>query len=167
MSGRKKYLGQSNYSYNNKALTAAGGLTSLFTLKNCTTFNTVANKSLARITSISLSSGNLGNNAFGYLFLIKNATLGGTPAYAAENGTTADGGVTITNGQSPISIDTAGTTVTGGTGVWGTNGIQNSNAFLDISQEDIFIAPGETLTIAGLVTANASLSAVLNKILDI
>jgi hypothetical protein len=167
LSGVRRFLGQTSFAYNNKALTAAGGTVSLFTVKNATTFNGVPNKSLIRINSVVLSVGNLGNNQFGYLFLLKNATVAGVPVFTPESGATADNGTTITNGQSPVSVDVAGTTVTGGQRVWASNGVNTSNAFIDVTSVDIFIAPGETLVFASLVTGNASVSAVANYVLDI
>ncbi len=167
LSGIRKYIGQTGYAFNNKALTTGGGITNLFTIKNASSFNGITNKSLIRLTSNVFSAGNLGVNQFGYLFLIKNATLGGTPSFIPDNGTTVNNGATITNGQSPVSVDKSGTTVTGGINEWASNAVNTSNSFIDVTEFDIFLAPGETLTFAGFVTSNASLSAVSNYILDI
>jgi len=166
LSGVRKFFGATGFAFNNKT-TAANTLLNIFTVKNSTSFNGVANESLIRITSITLSAGNLGNDRYGYLFLYKNPTLGGTPSFVPDSGSTADNGNTITSGQSPASVDTAGTTITGGVKVWGTNGVNTSNSFLDLTEMDIFIGTGETLSIVGFTTAASTLSAVINYQLDI
>jgi hypothetical protein len=160
--GIEKFLGP-KYGYdNNKSLGANTGPTNIFTIKNSTTYNGIINRALVRIKTISIAS-DMGNTSSGLQILQvhKNATLGGSPEYIPNAGTTADNGNTITNGQSIVSIDKAGTTITPVTGTtndsyitYNTSVSRNSNTILDVSDLDIFIAPGETMsfgvkTIAG------------------
>jgi len=121
--------------------------TNIITLKNATTFNTVTNRSQVHLRAVSIAankSGSIVGTAI--LKIIRNATLGGTPAYAANDGSTADNGVTITSGQSVVSYDTAGTTISGGTVVFNSAVVVGGNNYFNMIDQDIFISPGDTLT---------------------
>jgi hypothetical protein len=95
------------------------------------------------------------------------ATIGGSPSFAAINGTTADGGVTITSGNSIASYDVAGTTVAGGTYIHSVT-VDNPNS-RDINLEpfNLFIAPGEILTISGYSSNSSELGVSINWSEDI
>ena len=100
-----------------------------------------------------------------YRFKI-GAALGGIPSFTAISGTTSTGGVVLTSAQSVTSYDTAGTTVTGGTYIWnmqlasGNNGGSIFN--IDLTPFEIFIAPGETLTVSGSSANTAAIGCSLN-----
>lgn len=93
----------------------------------------------------------------GLLQVIKSTTLGGSPSYSAVSGTTADGGVTVTAGQSLASVDTAGTTITGGTIVYAVAASRFSSGVVDVTDLGITVEPGTILTFA--VTGDASATA--------
>lgn len=166
LSGDRKFLGPQWSAKNNKAVTTANAL-NILTIKNATTYNGKTNNSIIRLDNINCAFGNFGNNAFGYITAVKNATLGGTPAFTPINGSTADNGATITSGNSLASFDIAGTTVTGGLGVWNANGPLNSLSWSDVTTKEILIFPGETLTFKGEVTANGGESVAVNWTEDI
>jgi len=77
--------------------------------------------------------------------LILNATLGGSPSYTDISTTT-----------SVASFDVAGTTVANGRslGVFYVNG--NNNITIDLSELNLSLNPGDTLTIAGTSSGAAS-----------
>lgn len=94
VSGIRSTIGNPKWSTktNHSAVTAE---INLLTLRNATTYNTVTNRGLIRISNISLSSS--AATGVATFDLIVNATLGGAPSFATINGTTGDGGVTITS----------------------------------------------------------------------
>jgi len=138
--------------------------TNIFSIRNCSTYNGSANRGLIRLNSISFASSIV--TAVATMRLKIGATLGGVPAYTPYNGTTADNGVTITSGNSVASMDVAGTTVTGGSYIYNLS-VVNSGITLDLTELDLYIAPGETLTISGSSTSSSNLSVSLNWTEDI
>lgn len=159
ISGIRLFIGNPKWSAkNNKASITTE--TNLLTLKNATTYNGITNRGLIRLTNISLgSSAASGAASFD---LVLNPTLGGSPSFSARNGSTADNGVTITSGNSIASFDTAGTTITGGTQLFSVSMDNPDSAIVDLTPYDIFLAPGDTLSIAGTSSNNATMTASLN-----
>lgn len=134
--------------------------TNLLTLRSATTVNGATNRGLARVRQISfLTDANTGYATFR---IKRNVTLGGTPAYTPISGSTANNGVTLTSAQSILSADTAGTTVTGGTMIWNALAFFDSSGVVDLTMQDIFIGPGETLTFSGTATTTATLAIAVN-----
>ena len=153
--GHVRYLGPRHGESNTR--TTVTTQIAAFTLKNATTYNTILNGGLVRVRSITFGSNTGGaGNGVTYLRIVKDATLGGTPVYTPHDGSTSDNGTTITNGNSVVSVDTAGTTVTGGNVEWnGIVAVGNSMA-ADVTELDLYIAPGETLTFAIESTQSAT-----------
>jgi len=118
--------------------------TNLLSIRNATSYNGVTNTALIRMTSVTLASS--GNAGISTLRLIVEPTLGGTPAFSAINGTTANNGATITNGNSTASIDTAGTTIAGGRRLYTIVMDNPGTQARDLIPEYIFVMPGETVT---------------------
>ena len=156
LEGDRKLLGPSQGLDNNKAITATTH-TNIITIKNCTTFNTITNRSHIRLRTISFAS-NTGGAGSGITTckIVRNATLAGSPSYTTINGTTADGGVTITNGNSVASYDTAGTTVSGGTVIFNSIIGVGNNAYEDLTDLDLFAYPGDTITLSLTSTQNVT-----------
>jgi len=128
-----------------------------FSLKNCTTFNTIDNGGLIRVRSITFGSNTGGaGNGVTYLRVYKNTTLGGTPVFTPHDGSTSDNGVTITAGNSIVSVDKAGTTVANGNLEW--NGIVavGNSMSADVTDLNLYASPGETLTFAIESTQSAT-----------
>lgn len=129
-----------------------------FTLKNATTYNTITNGALVRVRTLSFGSNTGGaGNGITYLRLIKNATLGGTPAYTPHDGSTSDNGTTITSGNSVVSVDVAGTTVTGGNVEYNAIVAVGNSMAEDVTELNLYLAPGETLTFAIESTQSATI----------
>ena len=151
--GRKELVSPKWASANNK--TGITTETNIFSIRNATTYNGVTNRALIRLTSISISSS--AASGVGTFRLRLGATLGGTPAFTPINGSTADNGVTITSGNSVASVDVAGTTAAAGIVIFNAT-VDNPNSdIIDLTSYEIFIAPGETLTISAESTISSAM----------
>lgn len=158
ISGERAYLG-AQWAIDNLKNTVTAE-TNIFSLRNATTYNGIANTGLIRLRSLSFSSDN--GNGISTLRLRLGATLGGSPSYTTINGTSADQGVTITAGNSIASYDTAGTTATGGTLIFNSTVARNDSATFDLTPYNLFIAPAQTLTFSGTAAASASIQICVN-----
>lgn len=123
----------------------------LFTIRNKTTYASKANFIDLVLENVTASIEAAANNNLGAVRVIKNATIGGTPSYSDINTT-----------DSIVEIDTAGTTVTNGQTLYnvdlaGKNDKENSN----LNPYEFVIAPGDTITVAGLSAASATINASL------
>ena len=136
--------------------------TCIVNLKNCTSYNGVANRSLMRLTAISLASASGSASSAISVFRLKwNAIIGGTPSFACISGTTSDHGATITSGNSIASYDTAGTTVSGGQyrfNVSNTIGQQ----IIDLTPFELFVIPGDILSVTAYGTTSSAIGVSLN-----
>lgn len=140
--------------------------TNILSLRNCTTYNGVPNRGLMRLNSVSVG----GDAASGTTVILRlriAATIGGSPSFAPIAGSTADNGVTITSGNSIVSSDTAGTTATGGSKIYNISLVAPGNAIIDLIPFELYVAPGEILTISGFSTASATISTAINWSEDI
>jgi hypothetical protein len=143
--GISKVTGPEHARENNKATITTE--TNIFTLRNATTYNGKTNRAYARLKTIAVAANKGGSiSGLAVLKVTKNTTLGGSPSYTTTNGSTADDGVTITSGQSVTSYDTAGTTLSGGNVLFAAPVVVGGNEFFQVSDLNIFIAPGEDLT---------------------
>jgi hypothetical protein len=95
------------------------------------------------------------------------ATIGGSPSYTTVNGTTANDGITITSGNSISSFDIAGTTVSGGSLTYSVVVDNPNSGYFDFTDSELFVSPGETLTISGFSTVSSTLGASINWSEDI
>jgi hypothetical protein len=163
LSGVREFLGPIYGTSNFK--TAITTETNLLTIRNATTYNGVPNRSLIKLKSISFVGDS--GNGIGILRVLKNATLGGVPVFNPVSGSTANNGVTITSGNSVASVDTAGTTITGGSVQFNTVVARNSSAFLDVTDLDIFIEPGSTMTFAATGQVSINFGQAVNWVEDI
>jgi hypothetical protein len=164
LTGVRSFVGNPKWAFdNNKASVTAE--TNLFTLRNATTYNTVANRGVLRLNS--LAFGTNANNAATAIRLRIGATLGGVGTYTPISGSTANNGVTITSGNSIASVDTAQTTSTGGRLYFCLSNNGASTAVIDLTPFDLVVAPGELLTVSGFSTASAVMSASLTWSEDI
>jgi len=119
----------------------------LLTIRNKTTYNSLDNYLDIILESVNAaieasSAANLGD-----IRLVKDATLGGTPSYSDISAT-----------DSIVEIDTAGTTVTGGKELFNFPlAGKNDREIINLTDYDIIIAPGQTVTIAGSSANNATI----------
>lgn len=155
ISGSRSFVGNPKWAMD-ASLAGVTTEANLLTLKNATTYNTVTNTGLIRITGLSVSSSAASGVS---IFRIKiNATVGGSPSFTTINGTTADGGVTITSGNSITSYDIAGTTITGGTMNFSIVLDNPGEHFIDMTDYNIFVPPTELLTVSGYSSTTATLA---------
>ena len=130
--GSRERIGSTYGVNNNKSVGTTE--TNLLTIRNNTTMNSVTNQAQIRIRSLSLATS---ANVPVVYKLTKNATLGGVPAYTNIDAT-----------NSCAAYDTAGTTITGGNVQFNTTVGANGNVFVDLTEFDIFLAPGDKLTVS-------------------
>lgn len=134
--------------------------TNLFSLRNCTVYNGVVNEGLLRLNSLTFTTSTTAKAAAaGILRLRIGATVGGAPSFTPISGSTADNGATITSGNSIASVDKAGTTATGGTYIFAVSVADAGNLVMDMTPYEIFVAPGEILTLSGFGTSSLFMSA--------
>lgn len=128
--GARERIGSTYGLNNNKSISTTE--TNILTIRNNTTLNGFTNQAQIRVRSLSVATAGSVPVVFK---LTKNATLGGTPSYTDVDAT-----------NSCASRDIAGTTVTGGNTQFNTVVGSNGNAFIDLTEFDIFLAPSDTLT---------------------
>lgn len=121
-------------------------------IRNCVTYNGSANRGLIRLHSISFGTN---TNTYGTVRLRLGATITGAPSYTPVNGSTANNGLTLTSANSIASVDTAGT-LTAGSGqyLWSMAIGATGATPYDLTPYDLFIAPGEILTVSLQAAAN-------------
>ena len=165
ISGKRAFVGGPKWSMD---ATKASITTenNLLTLQNATSYNGVDNHTLVRIQSISVaSSATTGVSAFRMKL---GATVGGTVAFGAIDGTitTASGGLTLTTANSMVTYDTGGTTIAGGTMVFSLISDNPNTSLIDLEPYNIYIAPGERLSITAYSSNSATVGASVNWVED-
>lgn len=143
-------VGQSRQSADNQKASIGTSPTSVFTIKNATTFNGKTNRTQLHIDQMSFSVGAAGSNDAVFR-LIHNAT------------TATSTFVDINTATSVVSVDVSGTSTSGGHALLSTFGTNGSSDSISLADQKIFIAPGETLSCvafsrAATVTASCGLS---------
>lgn len=132
----------------NSSKTGISAENSIVTIRNNTTFQGKTNR--VRII-LDFSSVSVDGTQPAQVRLVKNATLGGTPAFTDVN-----------PNASVVAFDTAGTTVTGGTSILSYQLQRTDSSQLFLSSLSITLNPGETLTVAVSSTSNTSVAASLS-----
>ena len=132
--GKIEYLGPTNAIGNSKTSVTTTP-TSIITIRNKSTYQSITNRTPINVLKYSVA---VDGNKPAEFQLIKNTTLGGTPAYTD-----------ISTNTSVIEYDTAGTTVTGGQVIdFSTLAAAGSVSESGTATTDIILLPGETLTLA-------------------
>lgn len=148
--GKTKHseLQQPQFSSGKKQKLLVSTEVALFTIRNKTSYAGKTNfidLLLEQITG-SIEANNANN--LGELRIVRNATLGGTPVYADINTT-----------DSIVEIDVAGTTVAGGKEItFIPLAGKNAAALLDLTDLEIILAPGETITVSGESVNDATIN---------
>jgi len=149
--GKSKYteLQQPQFTTGKREKTTVTTEVAIFTIRNKTTYNSLTNYIDIVLQNIQGSIEAGAANNLGQVRLVKNATLGGTPSYADINAT-----------NSVVEIDVAGTTVTGGTEfLYVPLAGKNDKDIIDLNSYEFILTPGDTLTVAGLSAASATIDA--------
>jgi hypothetical protein len=111
--------------------------TSIFAIRNnATVFGGATNRSNVHLDLVSVA---LSGGADSQIRGVLNATLGGVPAFTD-----------ISTNSSLVSVDVAGTTVTGGRELFRFPSTGNASQVQDLSNLNIILRPGDTLTMAGV-----------------
>ena len=135
-------------------------LTSVLGIRNATTFNGIPNRAFLHLRSISVAINGGSTATIVILRILRHYTSGPT-VFAPLSGTTANNGVTITNGNScassNVSAPTSYVTVSGGTQVFSTVVSATSLAVIDMTPYEISIFPGDTISFAAYGTASTPL----------
>jgi len=161
ISGIRSFLGNPKWATDSSKASVTTE-TCLINLRNATTYNGVTNRSLIRLSDMTIAQFSAGTKGVVIVRFKIGATIGGSPSYATISGTTADGGVTITSGNSTASVDVAGTTVAGGTYIYSASVTDTNTLWIDLRPAEIFISPAEILTISGACAASATIGVSLN-----
>lgn len=164
ITGQRNFVGNPKWSMDNNKSSITTE-TNIITLKNATNYNGGTNRGMIRLNSISFGSS--AASGIAVIRLKLNATLAGSPAYTPINGTTINNGTTITSGNSITSYDVAGTTVTGGQYVYSITIDNPGSGNINLEPYDIFVTPGETLTISGFSTNTSQIGVAINWTEDI
>lgn len=121
----------------------------IFTIRNKTTYASKTNFIDIVLQRFSTSIEAASANNQGKLFLIKNATLGGTPSWSDINTT-----------NSVVEIDTSATTASGGTILLGsTLAGKNDKDADNIDSLNLILNPGETMSFVGTSANSATIDA--------
>lgn len=156
--GERSFVGNPQWATDNNKTPAATTETCIINLRNATTYNGVTNRSLIRLNAVSFTAASSGKTAAAcFLRFRLGATIGGSPSYTPRSGSTANNGVTITSGNSVASFDTAGTTASGGTYQFNLASPDSGSALIDLTPFNLFIAPGEIMTVSAFNTAASQL----------
>lgn len=159
ISGIRSYIAGAKWAADNYK-TSISTETVLFNLRNATTYNTKTNRSLIRLHTLTVGAAGTANR-LGVVRLYTAATIGGSPSFTPVNGSTADNGVTITSGNSVASVDTAGTTSAGLKTFNQSFGIPGTG-MIDLTPFELFIAPGQTLSVTAFASGSSDIGAGLS-----
>jgi len=157
INGPKIYLGPQFGTENGKSLSASTE-THILTLKNCSNINSSVNRGLIRLRYMSILS--QGGNGYIVIRFKRSCTLT-NPTFSPISASTADNGMSLTNAQSTISVDTVAT-ISGGTTIFNSNSNTSNQHAVDLTPFDIFLAPSETLTVTALSTASTTFAIAIN-----
>jgi len=143
--GADKITGPANSISNEKAVTTEENI---LTIRNKTTFASKNNKITVRLRVGSAATDGTKNAIIKF---IKNTTLGGTPSYTD-----------ISTNTSVVDYDTAGTTITGGQVVDSITLAKEDSTKENLDELDVFLAPGETLTVSGQSASSNTIDVTLS-----
>jgi hypothetical protein len=136
----------------------------LLNIRNCTTYNGVKNRGAIRLNSISVSASS--NNSNLIVRLLIGSTYTTTPVFTPVSGNTVDNGVTLTGANSIASVDVAGTTITSianrGTYLFNISICGNASQIIDLTPMELYVNPGEVLTVSGQGTASTNTTCSVN-----
>ena len=159
-SGPRQFASNPRWAADRSVTIANGSETLIMNLKNASSYNGVTNRGLIRLNSISLASSVINQTAVVKFYI--GTAPGGSPSFTAINGTLAAAGDTITSGNSVASVDVAGTKVATGANYVFNISFSGSGEQIDLSQYEIYIAPGEVLSVTGTGSGSMASNVSLN-----
>lgn len=125
----------------------------MLALRNATTYNGITNYSIVHLRQVSISANDTGTTkGCVNLRMIKNPTTS-FASFTPVSGTTADGGVTITAGQSVVSSNILSSTITGGQTIYTATVNIGGSTTIDVTPFEISIYPGDVVSLSAYSTS--------------
>lgn len=119
--------------------------TNIIAIRNASTYNGLANYAITHLRQVAISA-NKSPLPAGCVMLrmIRNPSTN-FASFTPWNGTTVDGGVTITAGQSTLSSNVSSLTISGGVSTYAATVAIGASQTIDLSPFNISIYPGDVL----------------------
>jgi len=154
LEGSRVLLGPKGAIDNYNLSIGATTLTSIFALRNATSYNGINNLAITHLRQVSMSANDTGaTKGCVNLRIIKNPSTS-FASFTPFNGTTADGGVTITAGQSVVSSNVAAQTISGGQVIYTATVNIGGSTTIDVTPFNISVYPGDVVVFAAYSTAS-------------
>lgn len=129
--------------------------TNIIAIRNATSYNGLANYAITHLRQVAISANKSPLPAGCVMLrLIRNPTTT-FASFTPWNGTTADGGVTITAGQSTLSSNVASSTISGGVVTYTATVAIGASQNIDISPFNISLYPGDVLCMVAYSSVDA------------
>lgn len=145
LEGRRVFLGPMGSIDSSIPAVGLTTQTSIIALRNSSSYNGIANYAICHIRQLSVSANDTGSTkGCVNLRVVRNPSTSITN-FVPFNGTTADGGVTITAGQSVVSSNLTATTTTGGIPIFTTTINIGGSTTIDVTDMNISIYPGDVV----------------------
>jgi len=164
VSGPRVFTSSPRWAADNQ-LTIANTETLIMNIRNATTYNGITNRGAIRLNNISFGSSVTNQTAV--IKIYTGTAPSGSPSFTAVKGTTSDRGVTITAGNSIASVDKAGGIVATGVSYVFSVSFAGSGTSVDLTPHELYLAPGEVLSVSGTATGNMASNISLNWSEDI
>lgn len=154
LEGTRKFLGPMGSIDSAISAIAATTQTSIVALRNASSYNGISNYSIGHLRQISVSANDSPNpKGCVNLRVVRNPSTSFT-LFVPYNGSTADGGVTITAGQSTMSSNLSSITVSGGSTIYTATVNIGGSTTIDVTSMDISIYPGDILAVCAYSTTS-------------
>ena len=162
VSGPRQFTSNPRWATDTSKTVTSTGL-NVLTIRNCATYNGITNKGMIRLNNISVATTVTTQTAALRFYSGFTIPGGTTPVFTPTSGSTVDNGITITSGNSIASVDTAGTTVgVGNNYIFNLSYCGTGSTMADLLNHEIYIPPGEFLTLFGISTGNIATNFSLN-----
>lgn len=154
LEGPRRFLGPRGAIDAANASIPATTQTNIFALRNATTYNGITNYAITHLRQVSISSNDTGTTkGCVTLRVIRNPTTA-FASFTPYNGTTANGGLTITNGQSTMSSNVASSTISGGNVIYTATINIGGSTTVDVTNFELSIYPGDVVCFVAYSTAS-------------
>jgi hypothetical protein len=154
LEGPRRFLGPMGSIDSSVSAISATTTISVLALRNATSYNGITNYSIVHLRQVSISANDAPNpKGCVNLRIVRNPSTSFT-LFVPYNGSTADGGATITGGQSTLSSNLSALTVSGGSTIYTTTVNIGGSTTLDVTPMEITIYPGDILAVCAYSTAS-------------
>ena len=154
LEGPRDYLGPKGAIDASNTAIAITTQTSIFSLRNATSFNGTTNYALTTLRQVSISANDTGvTKGCVNLRLVKNPSTSITN-FVPYSGSTADGGATITAGQSTVSSNITPLVITGGQIIYTATVNIGGSTTLDVTSMELVLYPGDIISFCAYSTTS-------------